>query len=165
MNRAVLALTIAVSLSCLEHAQGGRPVQATATATPAAAKFDPTADPVKDLAAAVVQARASKRRIILDVGGEWCSWCHILDRFIGEHAELGTAIARDFVWLKVNMSPENENKPFLAKYPGIPGYPHLFVLDENGALLHSQDTALLELGPSYDLEKVKTFLATWGKKI
>jgi len=28
--------------------------------------------------------------------------------------------------MKVNFSPENENKAFLARYAEIPGYPHLF---------------------------------------
>ena len=127
-------------------------------------KFDPDADPTADLAEAVALARTSNRRIILDVGGEWCSWCHILDNFIAARLDLGTSIAHDFVWLKINFSPQNENKAFLSKYPRIPGYPHLFVLSEKGDLLHSQDTSQLEQGQSYDLAKMKTFFATWAKK-
>ena len=41
-------------------------------------------------------------------------------------------------------------------------YPHLFVLDEAGKLLHSQDTALLEAGKSYDLAKFTRFLKDWS---
>jgi thiol:disulfide interchange protein len=123
--------------------------------------FNPRADPVKDLADAVAQARATHRRIILDVGGEWCSWCHILDRFIREHQDVSDAIAHDYVWLKINFSPDNQNAAFLKNYPKIPGYPHLFVLSTDGQLLHSQDTSLLEEGPSYNLAKVREFLAKW----
>ena len=51
----------------------------------------------------------------------------------------------------------------LSKFPKIKGYPHLFVLDKDGKLLHSQDTVLLEDGKSsYVLEKFKEFLLKWA---
>jgi len=165
MKRQSFALVLALALwNCTGRAPHETPEPALNIARTTPAKFDPTANASADLAAAVVVARASHRRIILDVGGEWCSWCHILDTFIEAHADLGKDIARDFVWLKINFSPENENQAFLSKYPRIPGYPHLFVLSEDGDLLHSQDTAKLELERSYDLEKMRTFFATWAKK-
>ena len=43
--------------------------------------------------------------------------------------------------LKVNWSKENKNEALLSKWPKIDGYPHLFVLDADGRLVHSQDTA------------------------
>ncbi|MGE5810097.1 MAG: thiol-disulfide isomerase, partial [Ignavibacteria bacterium] len=64
---------------------------------------------------------------------------------------------------KINYSKENENKKFLSKYPKIPGYPHLFVLDENGKLLHSQNTSELEKGRGHDREKVFAFLKEWAR--
>jgi len=36
------------------------------------------------------------------------------------------------------------------------------VLNEDGKLLHSQDTSQLERGKSYDLEKFFTFLKKWA---
>ena len=42
------------------------------------------------------------------------------------------------------MSEENENKEFLSKYPEIKAYPHLFILEKDGSLLHSQNTEELE---------------------
>ena len=51
--------------------------------------------------------------------------------------------------LKVNFSPENQNRSFLRRYPRIPGYPHIFVLESDGRFLHSQGTAELESGRSY----------------
>jgi thiol:disulfide interchange protein len=128
-------------------------------------KFDPSRDPARDLDRAAGDATRAGKRIILDVGGEWCSWCHILDAFIAEHAELKAAIARDYVWLKINMSPENENKVFLSEYPKIPGYPHLFVLEQDGTLLHSQGTAELEEGKSYHLGRVRDFLERWRRPV
>ena len=48
-------------------------------------------------------------------------------------------------------------------FPKIPGYPHLFVLDKTGTLLHSQNTSMLEDGKrSYDLERFTAFLKKWA---
>jgi hypothetical protein len=65
------------------------------------------------------------------------------------------------VTVKINFSKENENEKFLSKYPKIPGYPHLFVLEKDGKLLHSQFTADLEEGQSYYLQKFTDFLKKW----
>ena len=46
------------------------------------AKFDPVADPFKDIQIAVNEAQKINKRILLDVGGEWCIWCHRIDAFI-----------------------------------------------------------------------------------
>jgi hypothetical protein len=50
----------------------------------------------------------------------------------------------------------------LSRYPKIPGYPHLFVLDSTGKFLHSQGTGELEVGDHHDREKVLSFLKAWA---
>jgi thioredoxin-related protein len=131
-------------------------------AAPGSLGYDPEADPSKDLRAAVEEARASGRRILVEVGGEWCSWCHILDRFVKEHQEIHSLWTTRFVTLKVNYSPDQPNEAFLGRYPKIEGYPHIFVLDSDGTLLHSQNTAALESGKSYSPEKMRAFLIRWA---
>jgi thiol:disulfide interchange protein len=127
-----------------------------------AEKFDPLRDPNTDLEDAIARAQKSGKRIILDVGGEWCVWCHYLDSFFAKNPDLLKQRDDNFVWVKVNMSEENENKAFLGKYPQAPGYPHLYVLDTDGTFLQSQDTSVLELGKSYDISKVAQFIKTWA---
>ncbi|HKQ99572.1 MAG TPA: thioredoxin family protein, partial [Pyrinomonadaceae bacterium] len=99
---------------------------------------------------------------LLEVGGEWCIWCHIMDGFFEKHTELLALREKNFIMLKINFSEENKNEPVLSRYPAVAGYPHIFVLDRNGKLLHSQDTAQLEEGKSYNLEKFMAFLKTWS---
>jgi thioredoxin-related protein len=125
-------------------------------------KFDPARDPEKDLNKAIEEAKKTDKRILLDVGGEWCIWCHYLDKFFEENKDVADFMHKNFVVLKINFSKENENKEFLSKFPQIPGYPHLFVLDENGKLLHSQDTSELEKGRGHDREKIFAFLKEWA---
>lgn len=125
-------------------------------------KFDPLRNPKNDLQTAVTRAKKENKRIILDIGGEWCGWCIQMDKFLAANSGLGKIRDENFVWLKVNMSPENENKSFLAGYPEIKGYPHLYVLEKDGAFLHSQNTAELEQEESYNLQKFTDFLKKWS---
>lgn len=125
-------------------------------------KFDPTRNAAEDLQNAIATAQKENKRIILDVGGEWCIWCRIMDFYLIENKDVAKIRDENFVWLKINMSPENENTEFLSKYPRISGYPHLFVLEKDATLLHSQDTAVLEEKDSYNKEKFTDFLNKWS---
>lgn len=142
------------------------PVALAAAAAPASPSaetlYDPQADPEADLARAVGEARASGRRILLEVGGDWCIWCHRLHDFVESHERVHDAWTRGFVTVDVNFSKENENRKFLRKYPRIPGYPHLFVLDSAGKLLHSENTGELEDGKSYSESALLEFLKRWA---
>ena len=117
--------------------------------------FDPARNAARDVEKALALAKAQGKRLIVDVGGEWCTWCHILDRFVAEKAEVDA----QFVWLKVNYSKQNENVAVLSRWPKVAGYPHLFVLDSSGTIVLSQDTGLLESGRTYDKRRFLDFLA------
>lgn len=128
----------------------------------AVAEYDPARDPAADLQAAVQQARQQGKRILVEVGGEWCTWCHALDKYLREHPDVTARLRDNFLVLKVNYSEENENAAFLSQYPEIPGYPHMFVLDQDGTFLHSQGTAELEEGDSYSDAAFASFIEQWG---
>lgn len=124
--------------------------------------FDPKSDPTADLDKAIGVASKTGRNILLDVGGEWCIWCRRLDKFFHDNPDVSGFLHENYVTIKVNYSKENENKEFLSKYPTIPGYPHIFILDGTGKLLHSQDTGKLETGDHHDHDKVLAFLKEWA---
>jgi thioredoxin-related protein len=124
-------------------------------------KFDPTADPFEDLKTAMALATESNKRIILDVGGEWCIWCHRIDAFMHNTEEIKSLLENNYIVLKINYSKENKNEKFLSQYPQVEGYPHFFVLDETGKLLHSQNTGELEKDKDYDKDKFVAFLEKW----
>jgi thiol:disulfide interchange protein len=126
------------------------------------AGYDPRRDPERDLQSAIGEARAGAKRIILELGGEWCGWCHLLERVTHEDQEISRLWSRAFVTVKVNVSQENGNERFLARYPSVAGYPHLFVLDSDGQLLQSQATAEFEEGRGYSRERILAFLNRWA---
>jgi thioredoxin-related protein len=125
--------------------------------------FDPARDASSDVAHAVALARSQGKRVIVDVGGEWCTWCHIMDRFIDANDDVRALIDANYVWVKVNYSSENRNEALLGRWPRIAGYPHLFVLDASGKLVHSQGTAALESGNGYDRERFIAMLRKWAR--
>jgi thioredoxin-related protein len=125
-------------------------------------KFDPKRDAARDIRDAITEAKQTGKRVLLDVGGEWCVWCHRLDTLFAANPDLNKFMHEKFVVVKVNNSKENKNEKVLSQYPKIPGYPHLFVLNNDGKLLHSQDTSELESGKSHDRKKVLDFLKKWA---
>lgn len=163
MRRQILGLLVIASLLVgITQAQGTKEVPKKDVAE--REKFDPAKNPEKDVQNAVVIATKTGRRILLDVGGEWCSWCHKFDKFFQDNKDVSEFMQKNFVVVKVNFSKENKNEKFLSQYPKIPGYPHLFVLESSGKFLHSQGTGDLESGDHHDHDKVFNFLKKWAPK-
>jgi thioredoxin-related protein len=125
-------------------------------------KFDPKKDAAKEIKETIKIAKKQNKRILLDVGGEWCPWCKKLDKTFHENKDISDFLREKYLTVKINYSKENKNEKVLSKYPKIEGYPHLFVLDKNGKLLHSQNTGDLESGDHHDPVKVLEFLKKWA---
>lgn len=107
-------------------------------------------------------AVSGHKRILVEVGGDWCVWCKYLDKFFLDHADARAAREAAFIVMKVNMSPQNENHAFLARFPKITAYPYLLVLDAEGKLLTGQKTSdLEECCKTYSNAKMKEFLLSW----
>jgi len=125
-------------------------------------RYDPKRDPDADLAKALAEAKRTGRNVLLVVGGDWCDWCQAMDKFFAGHADVRALRERNFVTLKINMSPQNENRAFLSRYPKIPGYPYLFVLDAHGKVLHPQRANVFEDGDTYNVPRFASFLVAYG---
>mgnify|MGYP000486279140 CR=1 FL=1 len=126
--------------------------------------YDPKRDPFADGREAIVNAQATQRRILIELGGNWCAWCKKMDRFISENKIVKTKLYENFVVLKVNVSDENDNHEFLSTFPQTFGYPHFFVTESDGSVLYSKDTVeLLESG-QYSEQRFLEFIERWRKK-
>jgi thioredoxin-related protein len=119
--------------------------------------YDEKADAAADIKQAVAEAEKTGKRVFIEVGGEWCIWCHHMEDFFKAHADLSKLRDDNFVTVKVD-----DTQPVLSSYPPVAGYPHIFILGPDGAMLHSEDTSLIEDGKSsYDLTKFTAFLNDW----
>lgn len=115
----------------------------------------------------VKQAKAENKNIILQAGGNWCIWCLRFNNFVQTTPELKEIVDANYLYYHLNYSPENKNEKVFAKYdnPGAKfGYPVFVVLDQNGKMIHTQDSAVLEEGKGYSKDKVKAFFEKWSPK-
>ena len=137
--------------------------KAAAPANKSAATYDATRNPAKDLHDAIARATKANKRILLEVGGDWCVYCNIMDETFESHPQLQKARDSSYITVRVNFSKENPNDAFLSHYPKIPDYPHFFVLDSKGTLVRSQPTHPFEHGKKYNAAKIHDFLQKWAQ--
>ena len=124
-------------------------------------RYDPRADPYRDLERALDVAAAKNRRVLIVVGGNWCGWCEILDRFLVVNADVRAAFEASFVALKVNRSRQNLNRTFLSGFPESGSYPDFFILDANGDFLAQQRTDQLHHDSDFDRARMLAFARRW----
>jgi len=125
-------------------------------------KFDPKRNAAADIQAAIGEAQRTGKRIIVDVGGDWCQYCHQMDQFFQEHHELAELRDKNFVTVAVYYGEDNKNHEALSHYSKVLGIPHFYVLEKDGTLIHSQHMIELRAGSKYDPEKMKEFLLKWA---
>jgi thioredoxin-related protein len=127
--------------------------------------YNPNANASADIDAAIEKAAAENKYVLLQAGGNWCSWCIEFARFCKADPAIDSVIKSSFVWYHLNWSKENENKNIFAKY-GYPqrfGFPAFIILNSKGERLHTQNSEYLEDGKkSYDQKKVQAFLEMWS---
>lgn len=128
--------------------------------------YNPRADAKADLKNAIAKAKAENKHVLIQVGGNWCSWCIKFHKMATTDAKVDSIIKADYVYLLLNYSPDCKNYDVLKtlQNPQRFGFPVFVILDGNGNLLHTQDSGLLELDKGYDPKKVFTFLKGWNVK-
>lgn len=133
--------------------------------------YDEEINPVEQIEQSLVTAKANGKFVICQVGGNWCPWCLRFADFITNDSTISKLIADNFVYAHVNYNPrksEGEVRTRQAEEmmkrlgnPGRFGFPVFVVLDENGLVLHTQDSSFLEEGKGYSQEKTLRFLKSW----
>lgn len=124
--------------------------------------YSETANPRADIAAALKQAKAEKKRVILDFGGDWCGDCQVLDIYM--HQSPNTELLKKhFVVVHVDIGRMDHNVDVAEKYkvPIKKGVPALAVLDANGRLLYSQENKEFENMRNMKSSDVTEFLNRW----
>ena len=126
--------------------------------------YHPEDNAEEKIAELVKIAQKENKNIILQAGGNWCIWCRRFDQFRQTNEELNQIIDQNYLYYHLNFSPENKNETVFAEYnnPGAKyGYPVFIILNKEGELLHIQDSAVLESGNGYDVDKTRAFLTKW----
>lgn len=126
--------------------------------------YNPDADAIADVNKAMEKASISNKNVLLQIGGNWCKWCRLYDKWSHSTPQIDSLIRADYEVVHVNFSPENKN-PELMKMLGYPqrfGFPVFVILDAKGNRIHTQNTGYLEDGEGYSEKKVAEFLEQWN---
>ena len=119
----------------------------------------PSANPTEDLNKARQSAASTNRRILVVAGGDWCRWCHVLDRFLADNNDVKSELYKTFVVVKVYVGEDKDNELFFSKLPAAVGYPHFWVLSGDGKLVKSVSTSGFEKGDnSYNKNDFLAFI-------
>lgn len=128
-------------------------------------------DPIEQIDQAVAKAKSEGKFVICQVGGNWCPWCLRFADFITKDTTITKVINENFEYIHVNYNPRKsqgeekqaQGKALMKRLDncGRFGFPVFVVLDEEGKVIHIQDSSFLEEGKSYSQEKVLRFFKNW----
>ena len=149
--------------------------------------YNEDVNPIEQIDQAIVKAKSEGKFVICQVGGNWCPWCLRFADFITNDSTISKVINENFEYIHVNYNPRRSTSG--RSYPegfeksqgeekleqgkalmkrlnnaGRFGFPVLVVLDEEGKVIHIQDSGLLEEGDGYNQKKVLGFFKGWTPK-
>ena len=171
MNRrtviGILFLLLTVSAIAQTAQKNGQVVAAEAKAR----VYDEDINPLEQIDKAVAKAKAGGKFVVCQVGGNWCVWCLRFADFIANDTAIAKVISDNFEYIHVNYNPRKAERAEKAQQAaalmkrldncGRFGFPVFVVLDEQGRVLHLQDSSFLEEGKGYNQEKVLRFFRNW----
>lgn len=131
-------------------------------------------NPLEQIDQAVAKAKADDKYVICQVGGNWCPWCLRFADFITNDTTVSKVIDDNFVYAHVNYNPRKSEGEAKAQQAaalmkrlnncGRFGFPVFVVLNEEGQVIHIQDSSFLEEGKGYSQEKTLRFFRGWTPK-
>ena len=126
--------------------------------------YDPQRDPFDQYHEAMAKAQAENKLVLIIAGGDWCRWCHVLNRFVSRNADVDASLNDAFVVMKVYVGGENFNDFFFSQLPEARGAPHFWIVSPQREVLSSQSTAPFEHGKrGYDKHEFMQFIDRWKK--
>lgn len=126
--------------------------------------------------AALAKAKASNKRVLIQWGGNWCSWCHVMHRMLKTDPKVKQKLLYEYELVLVDIGSwkEPRNADLAEKYGAKfadDGVPYLTVLSADGEVIVNQESEFFELKQAaqpgddnwvqaHDPEKMLKFLTT-----
>ena len=128
-------------------------------------------NPIEQIEQTVAKAKSGGKFVVCQVGGNWCPWCLRFADYITKDASISKVINENFEYIHVNYNPRKsqgeekmeQGRALMKRLDncGRFGFPVFVVLNEEGKVIHIQDSSFLEEGQSYNQEKVLRFFKNW----
>ncbi len=125
-----------------------------------------------DLQKAIEQAQKENKNILVQFGGNWCSWCMRFHALVNGAPQVDSVMKSNYIYMLFNVSQDKAKRDYALfqefGYPNRFGYPVFVILDKTGKRLNTQDSDAFEyFNPKvkgYDTTKVIRFLTMWSPK-
>ena len=134
--------------------------------TPLPYPYDEAANADKVVAAGRAKAKAQGKRLIIDLGGNWCGDCRILDGTL-ERPELKRFVDKAFVVVSVDVGRFDKNLQVPAHYgitERLEGVPALLVVDpKTDKLLNRSQISALSDARHMSPQGLADWLAGWAR--
>lgn len=159
MKNVLSAIILVISLLHAPQiiAQGKTTVEKKSLEKP----YNPNDNAQQSINQLVSKAKKEKKYVILQAGGNWCSWCLLFNDFTKTNKKVKSYLKDNYLYYHLNTSKENKNEALFKKYASNGdqlGYPFFIVLDGNGKVVTVQESGSLEEGKGYNESKVLIFL-------
>ncbi|HLY04636.1 MAG TPA: thioredoxin family protein [Rhizomicrobium sp.] len=126
--------------------------------------YDENADANAAVANAFTKARAERKRVMIDLGGNWCGDCRVLAGIM-ELPEVRTFLDAHYVVVSVDVGRFNRNLQIPARFgitKRLEGVPSVLIADPNGKLIDADHIAALADARSMTPQAIADWLAQWA---
>lgn len=129
--------------------------------------YDPAADGEKQLADALQRAKKQRKRVLLDLGANWCSDSQATYRLLTTESDLKREIHEHYVLVMVDADQQGgvqRNQALLSRLdnPLSRGIPVLLILSPDGKVLNSDPKERLSDDAHTDPPRVLRYLQKWS---
>lgn len=133
-------------------------------AQPLPLPYNETADADRDVAAALARAKAHHKKLLIDLGGNWCPDCRVLAGIV-ELPEVKRFVERHYEVVTVDVGRFNKNGQIAAHYGingRLKGVPSVLIVDpRTDKLINEGRTAALADARSMTPQALADWLAQW----
>ena len=134
--------------------------------TPLPYPYDEAADADAQVAKALARAKAHHKRLLIDLGGNWCGDCRVLAATM-ELPALGAFIDKHYEVVTVDVGRFARNLQIPARYgftQRLTGVPTLLVVDpRTDTLLNREDVFALSSAGSMSPQALADWFGRWAK--
>ena len=131
--------------------------------------YDSRADGERQLAATLTEAKRLNKRVLLNLGANWCSDSQAMFRLFNTNQEIARVIDDNYVFEMIDVNDRGvgaRNAPLVERLgqPLARGIPMLLILDANGAVLNTDPAERLDDSDHQHPAVVLAYLRKWAAR-
>jgi hypothetical protein len=126
--------------------------------------FDYREDLAPVFEAALARSRESRKKILVEYGGDWCPGALRLAALL-DKPDVAAIIRRHFIHVRCHVGSDGRSNSALIAFPGdMDAIPFFSLVDSEGNIVATQPTDPFELLWWYRKGKVIAFLQAWARR-